>query len=209
VLVRYREGAFAPSLPVRAIRRSGERGALVSADARDEQATLDLVARLARDPAVEWAEPDRIRQRTSAVNANDPLFGAQWALHLAHLPDAWARSRGSASVVVAVLDTGIVPHPDLRGRYLPGYDFISSPASAGDGDGRDPDPTDAGTADPQSTAFHGSHVAGIIGADSDNELGIAGVDWSCQLLPVRVLGVSGGRGTDSDIADGIRWAAGA
>jgi serine protease len=167
-----------------------------------------LINSLARDPRVAWAEPERIRQRSSTVVANDPLFGAQWALRLARIPDAWARTRGSPSVVVAVLDTGILPHPDLAGRYLPGWDFISSPESAGDGDGRDPDPTDAGTADPTSSGYHGTHVAGIIAAHADNHLGIAGVDWNCPLLVVRVLGVDAGKGTDGDIADAIRWAAG-
>src|SRR5581483_4108415 len=89
-----------------------------------------------------------------------------------------------------------------------GWDFISDAANAGDGDGRDPDPTDAGDRDPTSSMLHGTHVAGIIGASADNGVGVAGVDWRCRVQPVRVLGVDGGRGDDGDIADAIRWAAG-
>src|SRR5690606_13809895 len=116
----------------------------------------------------------------------------------------------SSSVVVAVLDTGIVysssdpsrRHPDFAGRVLPGYDFITDPAGAVDGDGRDPDPFDAVT----GAEYHGSHVAGTIGAASDNGVGVTGVDWHAKLLPIRVLGSGGG--TLADIRDGLAWAAG-
>jgi serine protease len=111
--------------------------------------------------------------------------------------------------VVAVLDSGIQPHPDLQPRYLGGYDFITADDNAADNQpGRDSDPTDTGTTDQASSQLHGMHVAGIVGAHTDNAVGMAGVDWSCKLLPVRVLGTLGGAGQDSDIADAIRWAAG-
>ncbi len=205
VLVRFRDRAFAVD-GAEHLRALGDGIHLFrAADAATTQALID---RLAADPAVAWAEPERVRSRAAAVTPSDPLYSSQWSLPLARIPDAWTRTRGSPSVVVAVLDTGIVKHPDLESRCLPGYDFISSTASAGDGDGRDPDPTDAGTADPSSSGFHGTHVAGIVGAASDNGIGITGVDWSCRILPVRVLGVNQGKGTDGDIADAIRWAAG-
>jgi serine protease len=157
-------------------------------------------------PNVLWVEPDRLRWPQSVPD--DPLYTMQTALQAIHAPDAWATSEGAAEIVVAVLDTGVRPHPDLDARLLPGYDFISDPANAGDGDGRDPDPTDPGTTTAGSSGLHGSHISGIIGADSDNRLGVTGLDWRCRLLPVRVLGVQGGAGRDSDIADAIRWAAG-
>src|SRR5262249_39590892 len=72
----------------------------------------------------------------------------------------------------------------------------------------DSDPTDAGNASAESSAFHGTHVAGIIGAGSDNGIGVSGVDWNCRIEPIRVLGINRGAGVDSDIADAIRWAAG-
>jgi serine protease len=156
----------------------------------------------------EFVEPDFVRQKMNERDPDDPMFSLQWALRMVRAPEGWVRSQGSESVVVAVVDTGIRPHPDLDARVLPGFDFISSPESAGDGDGRDADPTDAGSEDPSSSELHGLHIAGIIGAQSDNSLGIAGLDWRCKILPVRVLGVDHGQGLDSDIADAIRWSAG-
>jgi serine protease len=157
-------------------------------------------------PDALWVEPDRLRFPQSVPD--DPLYAMQTALQAIHAPDAWATSEGAPEIVVAVLDTGVRPHPDLDARVLPGWDFISDPALAGDGDGRDADPTDPGAMSAGSSGLHGSHIAGIIGAESDNRLGVAGLDWRCRLLPVRVLGVEGGAGRDSDIADAIRWAAG-
>ena len=104
------------------------------------------------------------------MRANDRFYPQQWSLPMVRLPEAWATTGGSSEVVVAILDTGIVPgHPDLAGRLLPGYDFISNPDSADDGDmRRDPDPTDTGTVD--TSRLHGTHVAGILGALTGNRL---------------------------------------
>ncbi len=187
VIVKYR------GQPERALRTGDPRAA---------------VAALAADPSVEWAEREHVRRRSGFVTANDPLFDMQWNLTMVRLPEAWSRSLGSDNVVVAVIDSGIKAHPDLRPRYLPGWDFVSNVDNAGDGDGRDDDPTDPGTPDESSSALHGMHVAGILGAHTDNAVGMAGVDWNCRILPVRVLGVQGGKGSDTDIADAIRWAAG-
>lgn len=168
-------------------------------------ATLSALRQVRSDPRVRRAELDHVRR--AAALPNDPLFPQQWSLPLTHVPAAWAISEGSEDVVVAILDTGIVDgHPDLSGRLIAGYDFVSDPTNAADGDNRrDSDPTDTGSLD--SSRFHGTHVTGIIGATTDNKLGIAGVDRRCRLMPVRVLGVSGG-GLDSDISDAVRWASG-
>src|SRR5579862_3699851 len=146
------------------------------------------VEELRGDSAVEWIEREHVRRRAE-VTPDDPLYGRQWALPAIHAPEAWARTTGSSAVVVAVLDSGILPHPDLAARIVAGWDFISDPVNAGDGDGRDPDPTDAGTRDASSSMLHGTHVAGIIGAIAGNGVGVAGVDWHCRVQPVRVLGV--------------------
>lgn len=195
-----------------------------------------IAAAIAEDPDVLYAEPDRI-MRAMAV-PDDPLYVDQWHYHDpgdagdygANLPGAWDITQGAASVVVAVIDTGSLPHAELAGHYLAGYDFISEDSvgvynTANDGDGRDPDPSDPGdwitaaenasgffsgcAQDPvngDDSSWHGTHVAGTIGAESDNGSGVAGIIWNSTILPVRVLGKCGGY--FSDIIDGMRWAAG-
>jgi subtilisin family serine protease len=117
---------------------------------------------------------------------------------------------------VAVIDTGITDHPDLTGRWVGGYDFIADMPTANDGNGRDNDPHDpgdwvtanmCGPGEPaESSSWHGTHVAGTIGAASNNGVGVAGINWVSPIVPIRVLGRCGG--FTSDIVDGMRWAAG-
>ena len=182
------------------------------------QAIADSLSAL---PEVEYAEPDAIM--VPMLTPNDPQYPNQWhysapgAGHYGiNAPAAWDFTTGSPSVVVAVIDTGITNHADLSNRTVPGYDFIADAWTANDGDGRDSDPSDPGdwtTADvcysgwkAQSSSWHGTHTAGTIGAASNNGVGVAGVNWASKILPVRVLGRCGGY--ISDIADGMRWAAG-
>jgi serine protease len=134
--------------------------------------------------------------------------------------EAWRYGRGKG-VVIAVVDSGIVSHPEFSGRVLPGYDFIRSAAVANDGDGRDPDPSDPGNwvtkeeaasgrfaegCKAEGSDWHGTHVAGIALADADNGIGIAGIAPLARLLPIRVVGKCGGN--ERDLIDGMRWAAG-
>ena len=126
---------------------------------------------------------------------------------------AWTLQPSAPSVTVAVVDTGILPHPDLVGRVLPGYDFISDPGRARDGNARDPNPRDEGDwsdgecgCQTYDSFFHGLFVAGLIAANTNNGIGIAGVADGVNILPVRVLGVCGG--TFEDVLDGMLWASG-
>ena len=179
-----------------------------------------VAARLAAEPGVEYAVPDLLRHPQFVPN--DSFFVQQWNLFEdaggVRLPAAWDVARGDPGVVVALIDSGILPHADLDpGLQLPGYDFISDPQLANDGDGRDADPVDhgdwvsAGECDQDSPAadssWHGTQIAGITAAVTDNITGIAGVSDGASLLVARVLGKCGG--FTSDIADAIRWAAGA
>jgi serine protease len=167
---------------------------------------------------------------------SDALYPSQWFLHSAQASaidatTAWDITTGGSGTVVAVLDTGVrFDHPDLQraahaGKLLPGFDFVSGENSssflaANDGNGWDSDPSDPGdwidSADQQRPLFdectiehsswHGTRVAGLIGAASNNGIGVSGVSWSAFILPVRVLGKCGGY--DSDILPAMRWAAG-
>jgi serine protease len=180
--------------------------------------TLAAIAAFEVDPAVEWAEPNRVRRPQGAGLAqqalggtqepNDPFYSFQWHYDLIRLPQAWALTQGSADVVVAVIDTGERAHPDLDANTVAGFDFISSNTNSADGqNGIDDDPTDVGDGNGvTASSFHGTHVAGTIGAVSDNGLGVAGVNWVCSLMHLRVLGKNGG--TDADIAQAVRYAAG-
>ncbi|MDF1553457.1 MAG: S8 family serine peptidase [Deferrisomatales bacterium] len=186
----------------------GEAGRAAAARSRAGRLrrTAGRVLRLRADPRVEMAVPNYVVGATAVPN--DPLYGSQWHYAAVGLPEAWELSTGGDQVVVAVLDTGITAHPDLAGRVTGGFDFVSDPYFSLDGDGPDPDPTDPGDGDgPVPSTWHGTHVAGTIGASTDDARGVAGVDWGCRVLPVRVLGL-GGSGTLSDVLDGILYAAG-
>jgi serine protease len=184
-----------------------------------------ILDRLAALEQIELAEPDLIMQ--PMVDPNDTEYTKQWhysapvaGSYGANLPAAWTITTGSSTQVVAVIDTGITNHTEFAGRTVPGYDFIANSGVANDGNGRDADPSDPGdwitTAESASGSFagcqvrnsswHGTHVAGTIGANSNNGAGVAGINWQDRILPVRVLGKCGGY--TSDIADGIRWSAG-
>ncbi|WP_144794953.1 S8 family serine peptidase, partial [Kocuria palustris] len=190
------------------LKETGDAADVMAFDAELEAAEQEeLVEQLEEDPRVEYAEPDRVA-RASATN--DPLYGVQYTLEARNVPDAWATATGRGTTI-GVLDTGLANHPDLNGKRVSGYDFVS-PAYPGytvDGDGRDSDPTDPGdTAGSACDAtWHGSHVAGIAAASTGNGQGIAGVARDARIQPVRVLG-SCTYGFESDIADGIRYAAG-
>jgi serine protease len=146
----------------------------------------------------------------SEYAVKDADYAKQWYLSLDRgiaAARAWTATRGTTSVVVAVLDSGITMHPEFDGQLVDGYDFVSDPSKSGDGDGRDADPSDPGDAlDSELSSWHGTHVAGIIGAKS-NDVGISGIAPGVKIQPIRVLG-TGGQGASIDLALGIRWAAG-
>jgi serine protease len=205
------------------------------------------LAVLRADPDVELVEPDR--RVKIQYTPSDPLFvdgltfreqfyERQWYLKSGQVSSiradtAWDVSRGGASpatsVVVAVLDTGVLVHPDLAGKLVPGYDFVSDLLTANDGNTWDSDPSDPGdymTAEdllstkfrdgecgggtnsdqPTKSSWHGTRVSGLIGASTDNAQGIAGAGFNVRVLPVRVLGKCGG--FMSDVIAGMYWAAG-
>ena len=149
-----------------------------------EADTLDALDALRVDPEVEFAHENARLEWSLAPN--DPLYPSQWHWAPSQVPQAWDRTTGSASVRIALIDTGRREHPDLAGRWDPGYDFV-------DNDG---DPTDPGT------WAHGIHVAGVAGARTNNSTGGAGLCWNCRLIPLRVTP------TIAQAEQAIAWAAG-
>ena len=180
-----------------------------------------IINRLSADPEVLEVLPDRLF--FPQLTPNDPQYVNQWSLNAANginMPAAWDITTGSSSMVIGLLDTGMLPHNDLAGRWIGGYDFVSLAERSNDGNLRDSDPTDPGdwvtTAESASgplagcpvtdSRWHGTAMAGIIGANANNAAGIAGINWNAKILPVRVVGKCGGY--ESDIIDGMRWSAG-
>jgi subtilisin family serine protease len=165
----------------------------------------DAVAGLERSRDVAYAEPDRTRRAFDLYpdEAAAPRFANLWALHNtgqvigSHAgtagadigaPAAWGVTTGSASVKVAVVDSGVDrTHPDLFANLAPGYDFAYD----------DSDPTDY--------EGHGTHVAGIIAARGNNGIGVTGVAWQTSLIPVQALDATG-EGTTSDIVAAYGYA---
>lgn len=125
---------------------------------------------------------------------NDPEFWRQWGLkqaqdHDIDAPEAWDIFTGGSDVIIAIIDTGVdLDHPDLQGKIVPGYDFVNGDAIADD------------------DHWHGTHVAGIAAASTNNSAGVAGVSWGAKIMPLKVLNQYGS-GSTFDVADAIRYAA--
>jgi subtilisin family serine protease len=171
----------------------------------DEAKVEDMVTAFNRNPDIEYAEPNHIFR--AAVTPNDIYFKYQYALFNKgqdidwvpggpqgkpsadiKAPSAWEETTGKEDVIIGILDTGVdLTHEDLKNKILPGYDFVND----------DPDPTD--------DHYHGTMVAGVVGAETNNGKGIAGIAWKGKILPVKVLN-DYGEGRASDIAAGILWA---
>jgi serine protease len=220
VLVVYREGVvvragatlLAAGRTLEALRSLGVPNTfLYRAPGASPTETIALARLLSARPDVAAATPNRVLR--TWTTPTDPLYDFMWHLPAIGLPEAWSSGATGSGAVVAVVDTGVrgrvgdtaATHPDLRGALLRGYDFVSSAALAGDGDGRDGDPYDEGSFETNGT--HGTHVAGTIAARAFDGVGIAGVAHQARILPVRVLGVDGS-GSLADVLDGIAWAAG-
>lgn len=205
------------------------------------ESVAQTVARLRADPDVEYAEPDQMRY-VHAV-PNDTLYAridashpGQWYMQnpatiaapaAVNAQAAWDVAKGDSSLVIADIDTGVrYDHPDLQGRLLPGYCFISDSfinnggtclgSTVSNAEASDPGdwvnssdlsrPQCSGVSSTEASSWHGTRTAGILGAVTNNSAGIAGMTWQGQVLPIRALGKCGGQ--DSDIVKAMLWAAG-
>ncbi|HZH98586.1 MAG TPA: S8 family peptidase, partial [Fimbriimonadaceae bacterium] len=136
-------------------------------------------------PSVEFAEANYVRK--ALFRPNDSLYSQMWPMSKINIERAWDVAQGAPTVVIAVLDTGVdLTHPDLVGKLVQGTDTIDNDS------------------DPSDTQGHGTHVAGTVAANTNNGIGVAGVGFNCRIMPIRVLGNSGG--SDATVAAGITYA---
>ncbi len=163
------------------------KGGAVELKLKSSQNVTQVINRLEKDPNVEYVEPNYLRK--ASLQPNDTYYSLQWGLSKMQAPAGWNIETGASNtVVIAVVDTGVdLTHPDLVGKILPGKDFANNDSTAQDDNG------------------HGTHVAGIAAASTNNGLGVAGVSWNAKIMPIKVLD-SYGSGYDSWVANGIREA---
>ena len=148
----------------------------------------NAVASLSACPSVRYVEPNYLMQITDTI-PSDSNWNLQYGLVNIRAPQGWDLSKGSSNVTIAIVDTGVdLGHPDLSSKIVGGHDFVNNDAIAQDDNG------------------HGTHVAGIAAAASNNGTGVAGVSWGARIMPVKVLNAAGS-GTYDDVAAGIIWAA--
>lgn len=189
VLVRFRAGAVLPeasALPSGVRRLESLPGPGLEVWSAPVGGELELVSRLKTLPGVELAGLNYLYHLTAVPD--DPEFPKQWAHAQANAPEGWQITTGSQEVIIAVIDSGVdLNHPDLKSKLVAGKNLYNSEPTAGDKHG------------------HGTHVAGIAAALSDNGEGIAGVSWGARIMPIRVTD-SKGSGPTSVVASGISWA---
>ncbi|MFC1806098.1 S8 family serine peptidase, partial [Planctomycetota bacterium] len=152
-------------------------------------AAKDVCAELVATGAVAFAEPDALVEPVAVPN--DPLYGSQWQHPKINSPGAWDTTTGSQTILAAVCDTGVEStHEDLAANLqLPGYNSAD------------------GTTNSEPIHWHGTSVAGCIGAVGNNGKGVAGVSWNVKILPIRITNRGDGLAFVSDAADAIRYAA--
>jgi thermitase len=153
-----------------------------------EESSEAIMESLKRTGLFEYVERDQYAH-TAAEVPNDPGFVSQWHLAKIQSSQAWSVTTGSPSVVVAVIDTGVHgTHPDLASNLVPGWNFVKS---------------NSDTSDPLG---HGTAVAGVIGAASNNGIGVAGVSWHSRMMPLVVVDEND-LAAYSNIAEAIQYAA--
>ena len=221
ILVKFKKGASAAEVQAALSRQ----GLPVERDVSGIQSLavppgqeLTIVEGLRRDPSVEYAELDYLA--SAMIIPSDPRWHNQWAPAKIGAPAAWEMATGSPEIIISVLDSGVkLDHPDLAAQIWTNHGEIPTNGLDDDQNGKvddvhgwhfyhqcsnstclpceDDDLTDDNG--------HGTHVAGIATAETDNEIGIAGISWGAQLMPIKVLDEYGD-GWYSDIIAGIVYA---
>jgi type VII secretion-associated serine protease mycosin len=194
VIVKFKRGVDAPGMTraeaaagahlLHTIPQLGVRVVSVAVGHED-----GAVAALRANGSVAYAERDG-RAEATDTSTNDPYYMSQTSTSISQVraPAAWDVTTGAPGFVVAVVDSGVSSHPDLAGKLLPGWDYVNNDNNPADDNG------------------HGTMVAGIIGAATNNATGIAGLCWGCAIMPVKVLDANAS-GSYANIASGITYAA--
>lgn len=152
-----------------------------------EQAEEAVVRALSKNPHIEFAELDMAAELTSVPN--DPQYPSAWHLPKINAANGWDVSKADG-ITIAILDTGVDgSHPDLTSKMLPGWNAVD------------------GSSDTSDVYGHGTAVAGTAAAATNNAVGVAGVAWNANILPVRITNDPTGYAYWSDIARGLSWAA--
>lgn len=158
---------------------------IINVPLKAEQA---IVRALSNNPNIEFAELDLLVKPTT-VTANDPYYANAWHLSKMQLPIAWDTAKGNG-VVVAILDSGVNRyHNDLAANMVEGWNSVSQNSDTADING------------------HGTKVAGVVAATSDNNTGVTSIAWQTSIMPIRITNDSTGYAYWSDVANGLIWAA--
>lgn len=174
---------------------------VVDLNALSEDETSAAVDILKREKHVIAVQPIGIEHELR--QPNDPRLAELWGFAGIDVGTAWDTTVGNTSQRIGLIDSGINrDHIDLIPKDVGGFDFISDPSAAGDGNGRDNDYSDADVAGD----FHGSHVAGTMVASADDNIGVPGINWNAGLMTARALGAEGG--SQVDIGEAAIWLAG-
>lgn len=158
------------------------------------QNVFTIAQESARSPLVRYAGPDwiQLHPASSATTPDDTYFSRQWNLDRIGMPAAWDISRGSSTVVIAIIDSGCdLAHPDLAAKYVPQADRLD---------------VIHGTNSPEDDVNHGTLAAGVAGAGTDNAQGAAGVGWDCSIMPIRIWDSASPIRSELDIVKAVRWA---
>lgn len=212
ILVKFKPGARANLVSAAlgaTVRRSLPRIGVHHLKLKPGRSVEDSVAKFRKNPNVVWAAPNHVL-RLDATMPDDEWFegqewcipeleicipsGGQWGLYNPdgrydiHAPEAWDIEQGSDSTIIAIVDTGIQSyHWDLGGKVIDGYNALD------------------GSSDTDDDHMHGTFVASVAAANTNNAEGVAGVDWNALLMPIKVLD-STGEGDEAGAAEGIIWA---
>ncbi len=174
-----------------------------------EANSASMIFQLEADPNVVFAEPDHLAHLIAIPN--DPLYPGQWGLDKINAPTAWDSQTGNTNIVIAIVDAGIdVDHPDLASQLWTNPGEIPGNGIDDDNNGYIDDTHGWNmvddNADLSDNTGHGTEVAGVLGAASNNGQGVAGLCWNCQLMVLKVT-QSGGVANYSDIIEAINYAA--